>query len=73
MFNMVIAVFLKEFLLFKIHLEMFTDKVMTSGICLRIIWKGDGAGQVEMKHISGPAVMILEAGGGLHCLDFFCV
>ena len=49
MFNTVRAVFLKEFLLFRIHLEMFTDKIMLSEICLRTIRKGDGAGQVEMK------------------------
>lgn len=44
MFNMVIAVFKKEFLLFKIHLEMFTNKIMKSEICWRITWKGDGTG-----------------------------
>lgn len=48
MFNMVI-VFLKEFLLFKVHLEMFTDKIMMSEVCLRTTWKGDGVRRVGMK------------------------
>lgn len=29
-----------------------------------------GPGRDE-AFVSGPAVMILEAGGGVHCLDFF--
>lgn len=35
--------------IFKVHLEMFIDKIMTSEVCLRTTWKGDGAQRVGMK------------------------